>query len=231
MLIWDTGEYTVLPYHDDKSHEHEDPGPAFYNCWIRLTDSEKLRLSFSRGKIRIQLRGARLPSGYTIRMWLAKEDKFKTTAYQSPKPRSKRRRISPKLRKGQRTDQVLSESEEDKTPASIGGSPATTSALASSDDESEAIRVANAYPGAVNDVGSVHQRRWYLCLDRDNSGFCRKGDRSWTRKSDDQGFKPFHVMGREVERSVVTGRLGKDILNDEGVEDYVPRGRWRPIVE
>ena len=38
-------------------------------------------------------------------------------------------------------------------------------------------------------------------------------------------------MGREVERSVVTGRLASEILEDEGVEGYVPRGLWRPVVE
>ena len=45
------------------------------------------------------------------------------------------------------------------------------------------------------------------------------------------GFEKFHVLGRDHERSVVTGRLAKDILMDEGVENYVPRGKWRAVVE
>ena len=45
------------------------------------------------------------------------------------------------------------------------------------------------------------------------------------------GFEPFHVLGRDVERSIITGRLARDILLDEGVEGYIPRGRWRGVTE
>ena len=45
------------------------------------------------------------------------------------------------------------------------------------------------------------------------------------------GFEPFFVSGREVERSVVTGRLADEVLRDGGVEGYVARKGWRPVLE
>lgn len=96
------------------------------------------------------------------------------------------------------------------------------------------IRLNNAYPGAVNDIGSIHQRRWFIVLDRAGSGFISEkdstGKRRWVRGADKRtgattGFDPFYVRGPEVERSIVTGRLGGDVLNDEGVEGFVPRDR------
>lgn len=41
----------------------------------------------------------------------------------------------------------------------------------------------------------------------------------------------FVVRGREVERSVVTGRTGEEVLRDEGVEGFVGRGGWRGVVD
>jgi hypothetical protein len=51
------------------------------------------------------------------------------------------------------------------------------------------------------------------------------------RTGQELGFEPFYVRGPEVERSVVTGRLGKDVFEDEGVKDFVPRRGWRAVVE
>lgn len=60
--------------------------------------------------------------------------------------------------------------------------------------------------------------------------------RRWIRKTDPKtgdmvGFEPFYVRGPEVERSVVTGRLGREVLEDEGVEGFVPRRGWRAVLE
>ncbi|KAF7513825.1 hypothetical protein GJ744_007876 [Endocarpon pusillum] len=110
------------------------------------------------------------------------------------------------------------------------------------EDELETTRLTNTYPGgATNTISSIHQRRWFLTLDRHNSGFVHQlnkatGHKRWVRRwsvDDDtrDGFERFHVLGREVERSVVTGRLARDILRDEGVEGFVPRGGWRGVVE
>lgn len=140
---------------------------------------------------------------------------------------------------------------------------AAAAANASDDSSDETIRLNNAYPGATNTINSIHQRKWYLSLDRELSGFTpiptptsinHHAKTYWvplthptqlSKRSKDtaaaamtqaqaqgaKGFERFHVLGREHERSVVTGRLAADILADEGVQGYVPRGRWRAVVE
>jgi hypothetical protein len=111
-------------------------------------------------------------------------------------------------------------------------------------DEDEAIRRSNAYPGASNSIGSVHQRRWYLTLDRANSGFEKRSyhdgstrKQEWVRRKSERngevtllGFEPFYVRGPDVERSVVTGRLSADVLKDEGVQTFIERKGWRPVL-
>lgn len=109
------------------------------------------------------------------------------------------------------------------------------------------IQKNNAYPGSTNTIGSIHQRRWYLSLDRANSGFEPRNPsnragapsstskkRVWVRGHSNEntmrGFDSFYVRGPEVERSILTGRLGKDVLNDEKVEGFVPRQGWRPVL-
>lgn len=77
-------------------------------------------------------------------------------------------------------------------------------------------------------------------LDRAGSGFVPDkdsifGKKRWVRGVDKRsgartGFDPFYVRGPEVERSVVTGRLGGDVLSDEGVEGFVPRRGWNPVL-
>lgn len=44
------------------------------------------------------------------------------------------------------------------------------------------------------------------------------------------GFEPFYVHGPDVERSVVTGRLGREVFEDEGVKDFVRRRGWRAVL-
>lgn len=109
------------------------------------------------------------------------------------------------------------------------------------------IRANNAYPGATNIIGSIHQRRWFLSLDRLNSGFiCEiskddsertKKKRKWVRRREQNnqgerlsGFEPFYVRGPDFEKSIVTGRLAGDILSDEGVEGFVRRRGWRAVI-
>jgi len=124
------------------------------------------------------------------------------------------------------------------------------------EDLDEMVRNTNAYPGATNSVGSIHQRRWFLSLDRVNSGFgCatdpKGGSRKWVRRKRKEteytssdlgspdgdgdrsflGFEPFYVRGPAVERSVVTGRTGGEVLAHEDVEGFVPRKGWRAVLE
>ena len=110
------------------------------------------------------------------------------------------------------------------------------------EQEDEEVRLTNSYPGATNNIGSIHQRRWYLSMDRYASGFCplrienrsQGGRRMWTRRKDGEsvlGFEPFYVMGRDLERSVVTGRTADEVMADEGVQGFVGRKGWRPVTE
>ena len=117
--------------------------------------------------------------------------------------------------------------------------------------EDEQVRRTNAYPGATNTIGSVHQRKWYLSLDRAGCGFVEKKRRVWQQpvgskhpqshpgKSGDSTAAseescrlsyPFYVRGSDHERSVVTGRRGTDILRDENVHDFTQRKGWKPVV-
>lgn len=103
------------------------------------------------------------------------------------------------------------------------------------------MRLTNAYPGAANTIGSVHQRSWHLSLDKPSSGFVRvvddRGRKRWVRssveagKGRERGFEPFYVRGREVERSVVTGRGAEEVCADEGVVGFAVRKGWRAVLE
>ncbi len=98
------------------------------------------------------------------------------------------------------------------------------------EQEDEYVRLTNAYPGAENTIGSIHQRSWHLSLDKPSSGFVRRVDgrgvKSWVG-----GFEAFYVRGRDWERSVVTGRSADEVLADEGVEGFVMRKGWRAVME
>ena len=273
MLIWDTGEYEVLPYHGENNGDStaacsED---EIEQSKAMQTEQEKLRVAFQRRKIKLRLHGTKLPSGYTLALRLTK-DNYRTE--QPRQPSRRRRRQAPGARKFQDSGSTSQEdSGEDILPPKRGlpslsrlssppSSPRTKSvttkedaqadaaAAAASDNEDETIRANNAYSGATNDIGSVHQRRWFLSVDRAMSGFSKYTSKSasgfvktvWNprRAGDDladgvigsaTGFDRFVVGGRESERSVVTGRLASEILADEGVVGYVPRRLWRPIAE
>lgn len=114
---------------------------------------------------------------------------------------------------------------------------ARTAAAASGEDEDETIRRSNAYLGSNNTIGSVHQRKWFLTLDKSNSGFVKSaGTGRWKRSSENERGRPgdwnsFYVRGRDHERSVVTGRLAADVMADEGVSMYKGRKMWQPILE
>jgi hypothetical protein len=69
-------------------------------------------------------------------------------------------------------------------------------------------------------------------LDRRSSGFkssSGKGKAAVWERDGDAGFETFWVRGRDFERSVVTGRLAREVESDEGVEGYVGRGGWKGI--
>lgn len=106
------------------------------------------------------------------------------------------------------------------------------------EQENERVRLTNAYPGATNSINSIHQRTWYLSMDRLASGFAlsrdKYGTKVWVRKQEGEklaGFEPFFVRGKEIERSIVTGRLSADIYDDDGIKGFVGRKGWRPVLE
>jgi hypothetical protein len=246
LLIWDTGEYEVLPYREPvrartTDDELSDSGSDI-EATVTTTESEKLFASFQDRQLRLRLHGTRLPKGYTISLRLTSANDRKA---QPRKPHRKRRRLDPA--KVVRSGPPSTDSENDNetsTPNTPGSEAALSvandtnadveaqdAALASeAEDEDAAIRSNNAYTGATNTIGSVHQRHWFLSLDRKSSGFqkVRSGpdEGRWTGESE-----PFVVLGREVERSVVSGRCADEVMTDQGVERFIGRKMWRPITE
>lgn len=155
---------------------------------------------------------------------------------QPERPKRKRRRIAPQSASHQAILTSSDTEKEDIHPAAEGREDESSGRqdidvnLASDSDEDALIHESNAYPGATNTIGSIHQRKWFVALDRRNSGFRKswsKGDRGRWRGS----WEPFFVYGRDHERSVVTGRNADNIMEDGHVEKFVGRKQWRAILE
>ena len=200
-------------------------------------------------KIRLRLHGTRLPPNYTLSMRLLTSN---NRHEQPKKPVRKRRRRDedPKsLHRRQRAETPKTSSdEEDPVHDDHSGNsliPDNTTITISKNNseveeqEDEQVRLTNAYPGATNSINSIHQRRWYLSMDRHASGFMPLADgdgaREWVRRRDEDGrllgFEPFFVRGRDHERSVVTGRTADEVMEDEGVEGFTGRKGWRAVSE
>jgi hypothetical protein len=235
LVIWDTGEYEILPRKaemkamtDDESSDAE----AEHATDAR-SDSERLFSAFQDRHIRLRLHGKRLPQNYTIGLRLpSKNDR----AGQPRKPKSKRRRLDPSAARNRSTSTLTDSEADENLPIPESRSvdetePANDAAANASDKEEDVtIRSNNAYPGAINSIGSVHQRHWFLSLDRRRSGFTK------ARSGADQGgwvgpWEPFFVRGRDCERSVVTGRSADEVMEDEVVEKFVGRKMWRAVLE
>lgn len=226
LLIWDTGEYEVLPRPkkrqkttDDEMSEDEYPMQS-------KSQSEKLFEAFQTRHIHLRLHGTRLPRNYTVALRLPSHN---DRASQPQKPERKRRRIV-KPTKPLASDSDSETNENVDVPANDDDNKENidvAEAAMASEDEGEVMRINNAYPGATNTIGSVHQRHWFITLDRTLSGFRKeKGSSRWIGD-----WECFHVLGRDHERSIVTGRLADEVMADDGVEKFVGRKMWRPIVE
>lgn len=235
LLIWDTGEYEVLPRKmakagpetDDEDPDQDEHGGARRRA---TPENEKLIQAFQTKYIRLRLRGHRLPDQYTITLRLQSVDSSPYNRSKAP-PRKRRKNTA------SNTFTSSPSTTDSEDAISITGDQEDTSAVAdASDDEAETsnISTTNAYPGATNSIGSVHQRNWFVLLDKTNSGLMK------TKSGPDEGkwiaangksFKPFFVQGAEVERSVVTGRTSEEVMRDEGVEGFIARKRWRPVMD
>jgi len=278
LLIWDTGEYSILPSSQPHSRRRtkdsdsdSDSGPNPNPTNQPISENEKLQQAFRtvrspppysltpnqqkgsptlttpQGKFHIRLHGTRLPHNYTLVLRLTDLH----AANPAPK-RKRRRRTNPRSTSKQETPPPSSPDQNSDSPpfaATSTPSPAVLDANASArekelaEEEDAQMRRTNAYPGATNTIGSVHQRSWHLSLDKASSGFVRGGEegggtgKRWVRKVEgggmgrERGFEAFYVRGREVERSVVTGRGAGEVCADEGVVGFVWRRGWRAVLE
>lgn len=269
LLVWDMGSYEVLPPRPSKyapvdSQEGNDSDDGEGERWGKLSQQEKLAAAFSSRKIRLRLNGSRLPRGYAVNLRLTKDEDAAGRA-KAARPAGTRKRRGRKTAP-KKAPETSSDGEDNSDPGSRPGRAEGEeedyndgSTAASKEDvegisemerelrelEDAEVRRTNAYPGAVNSIGSVHQRKWFLSLDREECGFVRtrQDGRVWWERQEtadgdgevsDQGQGrlqwPFYVRGPDHERSIVTGRLGSEILRDEGVVGYVGRKGWRPIL-
>jgi hypothetical protein len=235
LLIWDTGTYTVIPREKDEKgmpspQTTDDESDQDDKSVLKLRDgrheNEKLIEAFKSRHIRLRLHGTRLPKDYTITLRLPSNDDF------TKKPATRRRRSRPSARNRRPSYTSDSDDTAPATPIATTDQAEAEEDLDTDTDEDSATRTHNAYPGSTNSIGSIHQRRWFVLLDRRSSGFECSGGR-WTRRilpnGDLGGFEPFIVRGRDHERSVVTGRLARDVESDEGCESYIGRGGWKSI--
>jgi hypothetical protein len=230
LLIWDTGTYSVLPrikkgkngipspQTTDDEGDEEEVAEKVSNGGGEKPENEKLISAFQTRYIRLRLHGTRLPKNYTIILRLPSNEIVK-------RPTARRK----SSRKTQTTRIVVQNSdgevEDEETPVEAKEADEN---LDTDTDEDTQTRTTNAYPGSTNTIGSIHQRHWFLQLDRQNSGFVLDksggGKGAWVG-----GFEPFLARGRDYERSVVTGRLAREVESDEGVEGFVGRGGWTGI--
>jgi hypothetical protein len=225
LLIWDTGTYSVLPRTkkgkngmpspqttddegDDNDEEVEAREPGVHK---EKHENDELISAFQTRHIRLRLHGTRLPKNYTITLRLPSNEIIK-------RPTARRKRCQ----KSYTARTVKQNSDSEAEPKETEEEDEN---LDTDTDEDTQTRTTNAYPGSTNSIGSIHQRHWFMQLDRQNSGFMLdKVKGKWVG-----GFTPFLVLGREHERSIVTGRLAHEVESDEGVEGFVGRGGWTGI--
>ena len=166
----------------------------------KLTEQQKLAAAFAKRKIKLSLEGARLPRPYVVNLRLTTADdvagRSRALGEASRPPRKRKRRGNGGKKKKVQLEETSSERSSEESGveelAEPDGGLGTTTIKAPGakfeerekdlsemerelqELEDEQVRRTNAYPGAVNTIGSVHQRRWYLSLDRTACGFVKK---------------------------------------------------------
>ncbi|KAJ4313562.1 hypothetical protein N0V94_006886 [Neodidymelliopsis sp. IMI 364377] len=229
LLIWDTGTYSILPRHQNEQDisslqttDDESDVDVRERGQLRNGEheNEKLIRAFESHHIRLRLHGTRLPKNYTITLRLPSNNDV------SKAPASRRRKRGPIVHTSRRPSNTLESNSDSNSDPNPQPTPLDT------DSEDDVLtRRHNAYPGSHNTVGSIHQRRWFVLLDRRSSGFVINEIGTWVqRRLQDgevaEGFERFVVRGRDWERSVVTGRLAAEVQSDEGCGEFVGRGGW-----
>ena len=270
LLIWDTGTFTVLPRRS-KHAPAEDPAsqptsPSSQSpSSLPSSQQSLLEAAFHSRKIRLRLHGSKLPDPYVLNIRLTRSEDAQGRAKTSRTPRRRRLRRRQPGKPELETTPSCSSDEGDPHPSINSneehlvpkGREIDRNAGISALDrelrelEDEHVRQTNAYPGADNTIGSIHQRKWYLSLDRRACGFVprRQGRKiTWHLPVSDSSSTtsragnvqqtgmqrltfPFYVRGVPHERSVVTARRGEDIMRDEGVRGFIPRKGWTPVLK
>lgn len=253
LLIWDTGTYTILPRRSKYAPAVDPSSPPASPTSSTANQQSLLHAAFQNRKIKLRLHGSKLPDPYVIYIRLTKTEDAAGRA-KSSRPVKRRRTARRGANKPAPDPETSSSSDdedlEDEAVPNTSQMVESTDSVSAEDRElreleDAQVRQTNAYPGATNSIGSIHQRKWYLSLDRPACGFTevkRTGRSHWkynvpAESENDEKLGstahlsfPFHVRGRDYEQSVVTGRRGKDILDDEGVTDFVPRQGWNPVL-
>jgi hypothetical protein len=239
LLVWDVGEYAVLSLVEtsdgEQTTDEEDKPEAARD----ETEQQRLHRAFAARRIRLRLDGRRLPRPYVVNLRLSTKE---NTAAQARAERSKTRgrKVKPPQGKRERTQDTTDTSESGSSDERELAAIATSE----TEEEQEEVRRTNAYIGATNSIGSMHQRRWFLSLDKIGSGFIYSrvnGVTRWVeetpsnhdREPDESSGRlefPFYVRGPEHERSILTGRLSSQIMTDDQVVGFTPRKGWRAIL-
>ncbi|QYS97214.1 LigD_N domain-containing protein [Trichoderma simmonsii] len=268
LLIWDTGTYSILPRPSKHaptldpssppaSHQSQSASPS-----PSQTAQSLLHAAFQDRKIRLRLHGAKLPDPYVINLRLTKSEDAagrsrglkRRAAGTTRRRRGRTTRVQPQERETSSSSSSSSsgEADDDDGHDLDNEKPIDKPQTETTDDPSlkeqqdAQVRLTNAYHGASNTIGSIHQRRWYLSLDRRACGFTEKRRRGrssiWEPPSTEESPStsepgtsrlsyPFYVRGPQFEQSVVTGRRGEDVLRDEGVTTFIPRKGWMPVMK
>ncbi|KAF4437303.1 abc1 containing protein [Fusarium austroafricanum] len=249
LLIWDTGTYSILP-HRSKHSPSTDPSspPSSPSLSSTSTQQTLLHTAFQNRKIRIQLHGSRLPDPYVLNLRLTNSEDLAGRVRSGGTHRKRQGRgVRTQARPETSEEDEVENNESEYVLANVDTDINTDNLSAVEHEirelENEEVSRTNAYPGASNTIGSVHQRRWYLSLDRPACGFIEKktkGRSVWELENPEKTENkrpengrlsyPFYVRGADHERSVVTGRLGADILKDEGVNKLIQRRGWKPVL-
>ncbi|KAK2594788.1 hypothetical protein QQS21_007475 [Conoideocrella luteorostrata] len=262
LLIWDTGTYTVIPRRSKSAPKLDPSSQATSSSQDESTQQSLLETAFHCRKIRLRLHGAKLPKNYVLNLRLTKTEDAEGRAKNLRMPKRRRRVRNEDPETGtsdSETDEQANPDREKKTyfvseESEVEGHAKDVSATDKELRELEDadVRRTNAYPGATNSIGSIHQRKWYVSLDREACGFVQQKhgnkivwdlpDASTTKPrngtgNDEGGGEqmqrlsfPFYVRGVAYEQSVVTGRRGQDIMHDEGVKGFVQRKGWKPVL-
>ncbi|UNI23460.1 hypothetical protein JDV02_009278 [Purpureocillium takamizusanense] len=187
-----------------------------------------LEEAFRSRKIRLRLHGSKLPDPYVVNLRLTKsEDAFgRAKSLRTPSNRRRRGRTgeegTPRRAQKSKQQQQQPETSDSEGDDDDGGSDDDAHVVPPGEEadpaahvsalerevrelEDEHVRRSNAYPGAHNSIGSIHQRKWYLSLDRRACGFVE-----WRRGRGATIWEQQDEAGRGGTEGTETGEGGQE---------------------